>query len=503
MKTLCVTIGLFRKDFQYVEKWAKSTVYFGNDALLFHNEMTNIPTLGGKLRHIKVEIDTAVHPFHVRWILYNNLVSGVYDSIVPTSDYTHFFFTDGNDVIFLSNVDKIFSSIFTDAEDVLVPQREPLAMADNLYMHHHSADLEKFCGQPVKKTLIQDFGHEAPLCAGGLWGRRSVLQMFCQAMCGYVTKYPEFTRRTRDTTDMCNFGYELYTTFKEYVKAVYINCNATQNTPTSYRLVIRPEHGTSFPVIGADDQPARVLMHERNYLPFVYQKLTEQPDWTEKTENTGPKSWKSAMGLLGWVVAFHNKYDVATTTMQLLGSAGFSNLSLVGIGDLSDEVRQNICIANNWKVKNYNPEMLTSLIIWKKMIEDQIPRLFVFQDNAIPHPQIITSGADFWTADTQDDIILLGSDTLPHSTNKLVSRPSNSCVAYYVTLEGAKRLLTLASEEELESTASIVKKWMDSNKIKYHCWNATSIPKPYPITREEGIPSICGSFSGLVYERIV
>jgi len=133
---------------------------------------------------------------------------------------------------------------------------------------------------------------------------------------------------------------------------------------------------------------------------------------------------------------------------------------------------------------------LTTLFLWKKIIDENLPYLLIFEDDVLPHPQIGVLGEEFWRETPRDwDFLFLGSDMDCKVQDKVVSIPCFCTHAYLVSNKGAKRAFELIDKDHdgIDKADCQLIVWMNNNLIKWYCWNGNSVPKPYKTSKDSSI----------------
>jgi GR25 family glycosyltransferase involved in LPS biosynthesis len=218
-----------------------------------------------------------------------------------------------------------------------------------------------------------------------------------------------------------------------------------------------------------------------------------------------PSSWaevcqsKSAMiGLKRY--AFRREYSA-----YKLKELGFTNIELV---DAFDGFEDDVDTALKTLGVEFNPSLgkghkgcsYSQMAVWKRIIDENIPYMTIFEDDCIGHLDLAKGlGQKFWDATSKDfDICYLGNmmnsnDPALESSESLVVQSPTYCLhAYILTLQGAKKLWSLAKEmnnsgQPLNMIDIQLVMWQVEKKINWQCWNGTSTQKSYP-TFDEGLP---------------
>ena len=215
--------------------------------------------------------------------------------------------------------------------------------------------------------------------------------------------------------------------------------------------------------------------------------------WTDVTSQTAVM-----MGLQRY--AFRREYSAAR-----LGAAGFLNIELVnsfdGFYDDIDRALSELGVQFNPELgKGHKGFSYTHMKEWKRMIDEEAPYRVFFEDDALGHLDLPKGlGQKFWDATPKEfDILYLGSmmniaDPALNSPNALVVQSPTYCThAYILTLQGAKRIWSLAKEmnaagHHLNVLDIQLVIWQTEKKLNWQCWNGCWTQKCFP-TFDEGLP---------------
>lgn len=218
-----------------------------------------------------------------------------------------------------------------------------------------------------------------------------------------------------------------------------------------------------------------------------------------------PSSWSEAsssksiiMGLQRY--AFRREYSAAR-----LAAAGFSNISCVdsfdGFNADVDKALQDLGVQFNSELRpGHKGCSYSHMKAWKDMIDEGVPYRIFFEDDALGHLDLPKGlGQRFWDATPKNfDILYLGNMMAPNDPaladpNALVVQVPTYCLhAYMLTLDGAKRLWSLAKEmnaqgKPLQMLDIQLVLWQVEGKVNWQCWNGTWTQKSFP-TFDEGLP---------------
>jgi GR25 family glycosyltransferase involved in LPS biosynthesis len=145
-------------------------------------------------------------------------------------------------------------------------------------------------------------------------------------------------------------------------------------------------------------------------------------------------------------------------------------------------------------------QIYSHIALWKRMVEESIPFLTIFEDDCLPHKELGKGlGQTFWNATPKDfDIVYLGNAMNPNDPllkdphTFVVPVPSFSLHSYILSLEGAKKILSFLKEfnsniNPLETLQDHFIQWQKNKSINLYCWNGTWQQKSYP-TYDGGLP---------------
>jgi hypothetical protein len=126
---------------------------------------------------------------------------------------------------------------------------------------------------------------------------------------------------------------------------------------------------------------------------------------------------------------------------------------------------------------------LSHISLWKKIVDDSLPYLLIFEDDALPHPKFGEVASVWWAQTPHDlDVILLGNQMDPSlqelydPTKVIVRNPAYCLHAYIVTQKGAQKLLELLRKQSaLKMNDAQVMDWMSEGLLEFVCWNGAWI----------------------------
>lgn len=186
-------------------------------------------------------------------------------------------------------------------------------------------------------------------------------------------------------------------------------------------------------------------------------------------------------------------------TKQRLEEVGFQNLQFYqGVDGFHDDLA--FAAKNLGFSLTYDTEIaskpghigctLSHISLWKKIVDEQLPYLFIFEDDALPHPKFREVGSIWWDKTPRDvDMILIGNQMDPKNSalydpqNLILKCPAFCLHAYLVTQKGAQKLMQLVKAQPILKMNDVqVLEWMSKELIDYACWNGAWIEeKTYEI----------------------
>jgi hypothetical protein len=190
----------------------------------------------------------------------------------------------------------------------------------------------------------------------------------------------------------------------------------------------------------------------------------------------------------------------AEYSLAKLREVGFAKIVLSeGVDAYTADVRQ-IAATEGWSFRpDVNPGAvgcaLAKFRLWRRIIDEGLPYLLIFEDDVLPRPDLGSLGPSYWADTPRDvDFVLLGNQMTvePDDRDRRVVRAlSWTSHAYIITREGARRSLELLASPELREGGSDVsdtqvRHWMSQELIRWVCWNGTSLPKVFPTSFEIG-----------------
>jgi GR25 family glycosyltransferase involved in LPS biosynthesis len=205
-------------------------------------------------------------------------------------------------------------------------------------------------------------------------------------------------------------------------------------------------------------------------------------------------------------------------TKEKLEAAGFKNISIVkGVDGFNDDIEpllQTFGLEGKLAEEISGKKgkiacTLSHVLLWKKIVDEKIPWLLIFEDDALPHPEFRTLGPSWWEETPSDfDVVLLGNqmdirDIRLYNGNKIVQSPAYCLHAYIVSYKGALRLLELLQQTGTMKMNDIqVCEWMALGLLDYYCWNGTGLQeKGYPVFHQRMDLADALKYETLIVER--
>jgi hypothetical protein len=201
----------------------------------------------------------------------------------------------------------------------------------------------------------------------------------------------------------------------------------------------------------------------------------------------------------GGVMVFLPRHRArADYSLAKLHQVGFTDIAFVeGVDGFTADVR-SVAAAEGW---SFRPEVkatelghaLTMLRLWRRVVDQALPYLLIFEDDVLPRPDVTSLGPTYWEDTPRDlDFIYLGNQMTvePDFRDQRVVRALSWCThAYIITLEGARRALALlsglrVSGQGIDVLDTQVREWMSQEVIQWGCWNGTRLPRVFPISDE-------------------
>lgn len=210
-------------------------------------------------------------------------------------------------------------------------------------------------------------------------------------------------------------------------------------------------------------------------------------------------SWDECLGAKAFLLGLSRYSFRRDYSASLLKGVGFTNLELVDAYDgylerpktdtdlraLGIELPERLGYGHRGCI-------LSHIGIWQRIVREELPYAFVFEDDVIPHPAISKGlGQEYLRLTSKTlDIVYIGNMMNPadpqiyDASRKVIESPTYTTHAYMITLEGAKKLLSI-----IPTMNQPIDMWLYElqcrNYLFFTCWNGVNLPKPYPVYRED------------------
>jgi hypothetical protein len=190
----------------------------------------------------------------------------------------------------------------------------------------------------------------------------------------------------------------------------------------------------------------------------------------------------------------------AEYSLGKLDEVGFTNIVLVeGVDGFTTDVHQ-IAAGEGWSFHRDATATrigcaLSTLRLWRRVVDDGLPYLLIFEDDVLPRPDVTDLGHRYWEKTPRDvDFVYLGNQMTvePDDRDRLVVQALSWCThAYIITIEGARRGLQLLSQPQhdllvgsIDGIDTQIRDWMSQEVIRWACWNGTRLPKVFSTSDE-------------------
>jgi hypothetical protein len=213
----------------------------------------------------------------------------------------------------------------------------------------------------------------------------------------------------------------------------------------------------------------------------------------------------------------------AEYSLAKIRDAGFREISLYeGADGTTSDVRR-AAEAEGWSFRSeIRPTevgcALSMLRLWKRVVDQSLPYLLIFEDDVLPHPDLRALGPSYWRETPRElDFLFLGNEMgeAAYATDDaVIAAPSLTTHAYVVTVEGARRALALLSilrahaGHRIDIIDEEINRWMCHGLIRWVCWNGTRGGNPFPTSigpsPHSGAPqdiAVAGRDTGLFYQN--
>jgi GR25 family glycosyltransferase involved in LPS biosynthesis len=138
------------------------------------------------------------------------------------------------------------------------------------------------------------------------------------------------------------------------------------------------------------------------------------------------------------------------------------------------------------------------VLIWKEMIDNNIPYMTIFEDDILFHHLWDTLAPSYFKKTPTDyDILYIGSQIQGESKYHIDQVPVYCTHAYIITLEGAKKLYDLIINEPngMYTIDGMLIDLMHAKRFKWYIWNGSFYPPEKKMAEGWNIRN-----NGLVYQ---
>jgi hypothetical protein len=208
-----------------------------------------------------------------------------------------------------------------------------------------------------------------------------------------------------------------------------------------------------------------------------------------------PDSFNDFIQGKGYVISLDRHKWRGEHTLGLLKNAGFENVEIFkAIDGYFDDTAAHETALNIKLHPDVYPgargATLSMIYLYKKVIDENLPYLFIFEDDALPHSEFKTIAADWYRQTDKDlDFLFMGSQFEPTKFPRqpVIQTPAFCLHAYCITNAGAKHSMELL----LKSSTTLrpyrrafpgvdvldieVSFWMNERLISWQNWNIEGI----------------------------
>jgi hypothetical protein len=227
---------------------------------------------------------------------------------------------------------------------------------------------------------------------------------------------------------------------------------------------------------------------------YVRKHVSDLQKSNPKPPNRLPDSFDEFLNGKGFVISLKRHLWRGEHTLNLLKDVGFQNLEIFdaidGFNDKTDYESKLGLALHPDVYPGARGATLSMILLYKKVIDENLPYIFVFEDDALPHKEFKTIG-EFWynRSDKNVDFLFLGSQFDPKKfPNQPVIKTSSFCLhAYCITNAGAKRAMELLKQSSISKRENRppypgvdildleVIYWMAKDFITWQNWNIEGI----------------------------
>ena len=210
-----------------------------------------------------------------------------------------------------------------------------------------------------------------------------------------------------------------------------------------------------------------------------------------------PESFDAFMKSRAIMLMLKRHQHRAEYSQSKLESVGFQIDLFEGVDGFTEDL-ESVCRELNVKIMPHiftqqgsTGFTLSCIRIWKKIIDENLPYLTIFEDDALPHPDFKNIANEWYSRTDKDiDLLYLGSQSsITEQDRGHIIRGTCFCThAYVVTNKGAKKLMKLVEEasknEGVDKGDCAVIQWQHAKKLDWRIWNNKEIgfKMPYPVS---------------------
>jgi GR25 family glycosyltransferase involved in LPS biosynthesis len=188
--------------------------------------------------------------------------------------------------------------------------------------------------------------------------------------------------------------------------------------------------------------------------------------------------------------------------LEQLKNVGYKNIEIF---EAVDGFKEDISEYENKLGLKFHPDVYpgakgassSMLLIYKKVVDENLPFVTIFEDDALPHPRLNEIGSTWYSkTDKTVDFLFLGSQFISKKFQGLhvVKEPSYCLHAYVITYDGAVKALELCKKSSVtirpyrrafpgvDILDLEVSYWMNKYFIHWQNWNNEGlIDYPFPV----------------------
>jgi GR25 family glycosyltransferase involved in LPS biosynthesis len=211
-----------------------------------------------------------------------------------------------------------------------------------------------------------------------------------------------------------------------------------------------------------------------------------------------PDSFEELMKSKSIMLMLKRYQHRAEYSRSKLESVGFQVEFFEGVDGFTEDLESvskelNVKIMSDiFKEKGSTGFTLSCVRIWKKIIDENLRYLIVFEDDALPHPNFKQIANEWYSKTDKDiDLLYLGSQSsITKNDRDFIIRGTCFCThAYVITNKGARKLMNLVAEASngkgLDKGDCALIQWQQKGKLDWRIWNNKEIGfvMPYPVLK--------------------